>query len=91
MQPTGPSIAQIREKKCFQTTNHDTVGWRSLPYQNSSQPDKHQLAPSKHLGNKSYCQAVLDFFGTIQVPLIHYTSFSICGPQTLCSESPQHF
>lgn len=35
-------------------------------------------------------QAVLDYFGTIQVPLIHYTSL-ICGPQTLCSESPQHF
>lgn len=36
-------------------------------------------------------QAVLDYFGTIQVPLIHYTSFLICGPQTFCSESSQHF
>lgn len=58
MQPTGPRIAKIREK----TTNHDTIGCRGLPHQSSSQPDKHQLAPSKHLGNKSYCQVVWEFF-----------------------------
>lgn len=80
MQPTGPRIAKIREK-CFQTTNYDTIGCRGPPQQSSSQPDKHQLAPSKHLGNKSYCQVVWEFFGIIQVTLILYTSFSIVIPR----------
>lgn len=87
MQPNEPRIAKIREKTCFWTTNHDAVG-RSLPHESSYQYDKHQLASPIYLGNRSYCQLLLECFGTTQVLLIHYASFSMCGPQTLLRITP---